>query len=392
MIHLHASKLQVDNRAGSLPSVARVTKNASLPRSLRKSHFLLLSPEQSVVPEGYYGYGKFEGDSETATRAKNLFHIPKTLFHLSDGDVLKVDPEARSIRVLYRKHSSHNAFLITERCNSFCLMCSQPPRDIDDGYIVDDIAAALPLVDPETGEIAITGGEPTLLAGRFVELVRLFESYLPRTALHVLSNGRNFKDAALAQAVGQVGHHDIMFGIPLYSDISDIHDFVVQADGAYDETIRGLLNLRAARVPIEIRIVIHKQTYERLPALAEFIARNLTFVNHVALMGLEMTGFTKANLEALWIDPSTYAKELTAAVNTLDRFRIRTSIYNHQLCLIPERIRKFSVKSISDWKNEYMPECASCVRMAECGGFFSSAVLRYSDKITPFQMTSQSYI
>jgi hypothetical protein len=27
--------------------------------------------------------------------------------------------------------SAHNSFLVTECCNHYCLMCSQPPRDVD---------------------------------------------------------------------------------------------------------------------------------------------------------------------------------------------------------------------------------------------------------------------
>ena len=384
MIALSASQLRIEGAVSGAPFVARVTKNASLPAPLRPSHFLLGRLDQANVPTEFGGYGKAAHAANHNSGLKNVFVIPPALDHLDEGDVLKIDPGKRTIRVLYRRKSSHNSLLLTERCNSFCLMCSQPPRDINDDYIVGDVVAALKLISPETTEITLTGGEPTLLGKRFFELIRLFKNYLPRTSLHVLSNGRNFRDASLAHAVGTIGHHDIMLGIPLYSDLSDVHDFVVQADGAYDETIRGMLNLRAAGVPIEIRVVIHKQTYSRLPELATFISRNLTFVNHVALMGLETTGFTKANLEALWIDPWDYQKELVQAVNTLDRFRIRTSIYNHQLCLIPKSVRRFSVKSISDWKNEYMADCGGCMRMHECGGFFSSAKLRYSANIRPF--------
>ena len=47
-------------------------------------------------------------------------------------------------------------------------------------------------------------------------------------------------------------------------------------------------------------------------------------------------------------------------------------------------IVRFSRKSISDWKNEYMQECETCVRKVECGGFFSSAKLRYSAHMKPF--------
>jgi His-Xaa-Ser system radical SAM maturase HxsC len=176
-----------------------------------------------------------------------------------------------------------------------------------------------------------------------------------------------------------------MIGIPIYSDISNIHDYVVQADGAFDETIRGILNLKRYRQKVEIRVVIHKQTYARLPQLAEFIARNLLFVDHVALMGLEMTGFTKHNLEDLWIDPLDYQPQLKAAVETLARYRMNVSIYNHQLCVLDRSLWKYNRKSISDWKNEYMPECSPCTQKTQCGGFFSSAKLRYSAHIAPFE-------
>ena len=113
------------------------------------------------------------------------------------------------------------------------------------------------------------------------------------------------------------GHPDLMFGIPIYSDFPDVHDYVVQADGAFDETVRGILNLKRRGLKVEIRVVIHKQTYERLPQLARFIVRNLTFVDQVVWMGLEMTGFTRANIDALWIDPVDYQPQLVEAVQTL---------------------------------------------------------------------------
>ena len=176
----------------------------------------------------------------------------------------------------------------------------------------------------------------------------------------------------------------MMVGIPIYSDISTIHDYVVQSDGAFDDTIRGILNLKQLDQNVEIRIVIHKQTYQRLPQLAEFLVRNLTFVDHIALMGLEITGLTLANLGDLWIDPHDYQNELFEAVNLLADYQMNVSIYNHQLCLLNNELWPFARKSISDWKNEYMPECAGCEEMENCGGFFSSAKLRYSDHIKPF--------
>jgi His-Xaa-Ser system radical SAM maturase HxsC len=174
-----------------------------------------------------------------------------------------------------------------------------------------------------------------------------------------------------------------MIGIPLYADIASVHDFVVQADGAFDETIRGILNLKRCGIRVEIRVVIHRHTLPRLPHLAQFLARNMLFVDHVALMGLEPIGFGKANFADLWVDPYDYRDDLEQAATTLTRCGLRTSIYNHQLCTLTDVTRTFAVRSISDWKNEYLPACLGCTAKVTCGGFFSSAIARHSAYITP---------
>jgi len=128
---------------------------------------------------------------------------------------------------------------------------------------------------------------------------------------------------------------------------------------------------------------IHAETYAGLPAFARFVARNLLFVDHVALMGLEIEGFAKSNLDHLWVDPLDYADELARAVQILRAAAIDASIYNHQLCVLPQALHSLAKRSISDWKNRYFDECASCQIQAACGGFFASAILRRSRGIMP---------
>ncbi|HEV2806307.1 MAG TPA: His-Xaa-Ser system radical SAM maturase HxsC [Chthoniobacterales bacterium] len=311
--------------------------------------------------------------------------LPETLSYLCEGDIVRINEGAGHIRVVYRRNSPHNVLFFTERCNSRCLMCSQPPREIDDGYLMDEILEAIPLMAKETPELCITGGEPTLLGDRLLEVIEATKHHLPATSLHMLSNARLFRYMHFARRIAAVGHPNFMIGIPLYSDIASKHDFVVQAKGAFDETVRGIMNLARVGQRIEIRFVIHQQTFSRLAHTARFIARNLPFVDQVALMGLEMTGFTKANLEALWIDPIDYQAELREAVEEFRRVRIPVMIYNHQLCLLAKDLWPIARKSISDWKNVYMPECLPCTIKDQCGGFFASAHLRYSRHIAPVE-------
>jgi His-Xaa-Ser system radical SAM maturase HxsC len=192
-----------------------------------------------------------------------------------------------------------------------------------------------------------------------------------------------FNYLSFCEELAGVGHPDLVIGIPLYSDIASRHDFVVQAVGAFDQTVRGIMNLERCGTRVEIRVVLHRWTIERLPQLAQFLARNLPFVDHVALMGLEVTGFGRLNLDALWIDPLDYQPTLTQAVRILDRHGLNVSIYNHQLCTLREELWPFARQSISDWKNEFLEVCSECAVRDRCGGFFSTARVRHSAHIRP---------
>ena len=52
--------------------------------------------------------------------------------HLRHGDVVVLEGASGLVRSLYRPYEEHHHLFVTERCNSNCLMCSQPPKDRDD--------------------------------------------------------------------------------------------------------------------------------------------------------------------------------------------------------------------------------------------------------------------
>lgn len=367
------------------PELFRVSAQF-LPSILRKDRAYLVDAEN--IPKGYAHYlipEKYKSRTEEITNLSACTVLPPEYFYLGHNDVIRLSADRANIRVLFRANSSHNSFLMTEQCNHYCLMCSQPPKSADDSWLLDEIETLLPLIPQNTIEIGFTGGEPTLNKERFIRIMGLAKSYLPRTAVHVLSNGRSFADLNFAKKYAAIQHPDIMVGIPIYSDDPALHDYIVQAQGALDETLRGILNLKMLGQKVEIRVVLHKQSITRLKELCVFISRNLLFVDHVALMGLEMMGFTRANIDALWIDPADYKDTLSEAVAILNSYKINVSIYNHQLCLVNDDVYPFYRKSISDWKNEYTTECTSCTKKNECGGFFSSGVkFGYSRKLVPF--------
>lgn len=74
--------------------------------------------------------------------------------------------------------------------------------------------------------------------------------------------------------------------------------------------MKGLYNLAGIGADIELRIVINRMNFQRLPQLSEFIWKNLPFVAYISFMGLEDTGYSIKNHNKIWIDPIDYQKNL----------------------------------------------------------------------------------
>ncbi|MEK7946849.1 His-Xaa-Ser system radical SAM maturase HxsC [Pigmentiphaga sp. YJ18] len=395
-------KISALNVSDAKPRLLKITKNPRLPSPLRKKAALLLHYKdiENLVDDDLEklfrssrfsafflrGLSKgFAGVGDRLCELSDVYLLPDDYEYLDDGDIVKLNPEDQYLSVVFRNKTPNNSIFLTERCNHLCLMCSQPPRDVDDFWLLDDAFELLKMLPSDTPNIGFTGGEPTIYGDEFIDLIRAAKLNLSQTSVDVLSNGRAFKDFAYARLLGQVEHPNLMLGIPLYSDDPVRHDYIVQAQGAFDETLRGIINLKRVGVRVEIRLVIHKQTLPRMVETCRFIVRNLLFVDHVALMGLEITGYTRANLAALWVDPDSYRNELSDAVEVLRAYGINCSIYNHQLCTVNSDVELVCRKSISDWKNEYLPICQKCSRKSECGGFFSTQIMyRHSEHIKPF--------
>ncbi|MDH5824959.1 His-Xaa-Ser system radical SAM maturase HxsC [Luteimonas sp. RD2P54] len=286
------------------------------------------------------------------------------------GDVVETHPQRGRVSVRYRRGDNANVLFATERCNSYCLMCSQPPRQIADDWRVQQLCELIQLIDRNEPSLAISGGEPTLLGGGLAHVVGRCAIDLPQTHLHILSNGRRCSEANFADQFRDL-HPSLSWGIPLYGDHYRLHDYIVQSRGAFAETIRGLYALEAAGQHIEIRVVLVRPTVERLREIMRFIHRNLPFVEHVALMGIEPIGFAKANHGSLWIDPADYSDTLVDAVSLADRRGLAVSLYNLPLCTVPRSLWPFARRSISNWKQNYLPACDPCVLKERCSGFFS---------------------
>lgn len=278
-------------------------------------------------------------------------------------------------------NSNDNSLFVTSQCNNKCLMCAQPPLQKNDvEYYFQKNISLIQSAPVELSDIGITGGEPTLIGNKLFELIGCIRQYLPKTLIHILTNGRRFTDIHYTKSLAVLGIDNLLLGVPLHSDYSRDHDLISQAHGSYDETMRGLYNMARYNLEIELRIVINKINYKRLPKLATFIYKNLPFVKYISLMGLEDTGYSIKNHNQIWIDPANYQDELEEAVIELVDWGMNVSIFNLPHCLLKESLYGFARKSISDWKVKYIDCCEECRMKSECCGLFSTSK-KQSDKI-----------
>jgi len=298
---------------------------------------------------------------------------------LSLGDIILLEPNGRGT-VIYENNSSSNAIFLTERCNCRCVMCPQPPK-FSRKYTQLSIKTISLLTD-ETKVLGITGGEPTLVWKGLIEVLESCKKYIPNSCIELLTNGRIFNDYEKVQELSDV-KNNLSVCIPLYADVASLHDKIVGSKGAFWETLEGIYNLERMDIPVELRTVIIKKNYKRLPYWSEFIYRALPFVRHIALMGLELEGLAVENIDQVWVDPIDYMPWLEESIKILNRRDMDVSIYNHQLCTLPKNIWRFSKKAISEWKNIFIKECHDCNVMTKCGGFFKSSEFRMSRGIKP---------
>ena len=148
------------------------------------------------------------------------------------------------MRNVFDINSNDNALFVTAQCNNCCLMCCQPPCDVDD---IDELfeynMQLLHSAPKELKVLGVIGGEPALLGDKLIILLQEIHKCLPSTAIHLLSNGRAFKDASFTREVCQAAGKNLVVGIPLHSDYSGDHNVIAGSKMAYEDAMTGLYNL-----------------------------------------------------------------------------------------------------------------------------------------------------
>lgn len=284
-----------------------------------------------------------------------------------DGDVIAVDPTRGIAERLIRADSSHNTFLVTERCDQLCLMCSQPPKKTHVDRFDEFKAAAL--LAPKGETIGISGGEPTLYKEELFALVERVVDQRPDLSFHILSNGQHFTRADIDRLASSA-FTQVTWGIPLYSNEAAEHDAIVLKPRAYARLLDSFCYLLEAGARIELRTVLLRKNVASLPALSRFIATHLSFISQWSIMQLEHIGFAKNRFAELYVDHRRDFDLIAEALDVATLYGVPAALFNFPRCSVPTEYRSYAVRSISDWKRKYAPACDVCNEQSSCCGFF----------------------
>lgn len=283
-----------------------------------------------------------------------------------DGNVILVNPQRRVAQRLIRPDSRHNTFLVTERCDQLCVMCSQPPKASDWNHF--PLFAQAALLAPRDAVIGVSGGEPTLLKEDLFEFLEKVSAARPDLGFHVLTNAQHFEptDGVRLKSLAD----RVEWGIPLYSHDPDVHDTIVGKVGAYSRLEDGLALMAAAGARVELRTVLTSLNHKSLAWLAHHVTRHVPFAETWAIMQLENIGYGRLNWNKLFVDTGQNFRHVGDALTTAVAHGITPRLYNFPLCTVPLPFRKYAIPSISDWKQKFIAECSACSSRNTCGGFF----------------------
>ncbi|MCU4313589.1 His-Xaa-Ser system radical SAM maturase HxsC [Acinetobacter bereziniae] len=314
-------------------------------------------------------YSIYSSDLLDKVGANNLFISEQQV--LKSNDVVTIDPYKKNLSVLLRASDTHHTLFLTNRCNNYCIMCSQPPTKHDDSWLIQQALEIIDHLSYEPMNIGLTGGEPLLLDEQLRLIIDTIHNKFPSTEIDVLTNGRLFSNPKIAESVLSNLETKVNWLVPLYGHADLLHDFVVQQHSAFEETLEGLYILQHYEQPIQLRIVLVKPVLENLIDLCAYIRTNLPFVKEVALIGCEPIGFALANKELSQVDIKDWWDQLNAAVDLLLSTKTRLILMNIPLCCLPQSLWQYAAKSISDWKNTYDKVCESCDLKKKCCGLFT---------------------
>ena len=149
----------------------------------------------------------------------------------------------------------------------------------------------------QTGQrtLTISGGEPTLLRKRLLRLIlEAREGGIPFVELQ--TNAVLLKKDYVAQ-LSEAGLTSAF--VSLLSDQSELHDDLVELEGAFQDCLMGIDNLLQAGIWVTLNPVLTSKTAERLLEYIDFVHQRFPDIKTISLSAVQPHGRAEKNWHLL---------------------------------------------------------------------------------------------
>ena len=289
--------------------------------------------------------------------------------------------------IFFDENDNSIVWMITERCNSNCIMCpmSADTRKRGKGYTDNNPAILLSELPSDITHIDITGGEPFLNWKKALDVMKNINIHFPQTPVLVLTNGRALSLSFLQKEIQALITAQYRFAIPLHAPNAMLHDKITQSCGSFEQTIDALHFLSGTKAEVEIRIVGSRVNAKKITDLCEYIIDDNIKVDTVNLIGMEMNGQAARNRKQLWIDYDQLYTMAEPGLISLVENGIDVGLYGFPLCALPKRAWAIAKHGIATEKIRYYDACDRCIEKKACGGLFKSTYLLGIYQVKPFE-------
>jgi MoaA/NifB/PqqE/SkfB family radical SAM enzyme len=154
-------------------------------------------------------------------------------------------------------------------CNNNCLFCVQAHKkhlgDRTTGEIKKDIKEARKTCE----DIVFTGGEVTIRKD-ILELVS-YAKKLGYKTIQIQTNARMLSYLDFCKKLIRAGANE--FSPAIHGPNAKIHDSLTRAHGSFEQTVKGIKNLKSLNQKVITNTVVVKQNYKKLPEIAKLLVK-----------------------------------------------------------------------------------------------------------------------
>ncbi|MFH2028324.1 MAG: radical SAM protein [Nanoarchaeota archaeon] len=154
-------------------------------------------------------------------------------------------------------------------CNNNCRFCVQADNKCKGNRTFEEIKNDLEDCKSRCNSVVLTGGEVTIRED-FFDIVKLAKE-IGYNHIQIQTNGRMFSSLDFCKKAIESGANE--FSPALHGYCAEQHDFLTNAKGSFNQTVKGIMNLKKLGQKVITNTVVVKPNYRNCEDIAKLLVK-----------------------------------------------------------------------------------------------------------------------